>query len=195
MKSWIAITIVAFIAIPIILEAQATDTVAWKAYQNKSGGYEIRYPNALSLSVPSGTSCSNGECQPIEQVVLMGSNSTDGKAGVNSMSFIIQRGINPQHLPIQQWYEALAQRPIQPDWETAIAVGGKSAIRSGPLFKAATVQPIRGKTVSASKGTESANTVYVPLNDTDVLTISIPSSGSALGETFERVLATVTFRK
>jgi hypothetical protein len=80
----------------------------------------------------------------------MGSDSTDVKASVTSMSFIIQRGINPQHLPIQQWYEALAHRPVQPDSETAITVGGESAIRRGPIVKAATVQSGGGNTVSGS---------------------------------------------
>jgi hypothetical protein len=195
MQSWIAISIVAFMAMPIRLEAQTTDTVGWKAYQDKSGGYEIRYPSALFLTVPSGNSCSNGECKPIEEVLLMGSDSTDGKASVTSMSFIIQRGINPQHLPIQQWYEALAHRPVQRDSETAITVGGKSAIRRGPIVKSATVQSVGANTVSSSKGTATDIAVYVSLNDTDVLTISGPSSGSALSETFGKVLTTLTFRK
>ena len=64
------------------------------------------------------------------------------------MSFIIQRGINPQHLPIQRWYEALAHRPVQRDSETVITVGGKPAIRRGPLVKAVTVHTVDGKTVS-----------------------------------------------
>jgi hypothetical protein len=195
MKLCIAIVVVAFMATPTLLEAQTTDATNWKMYHSKSGGYAIRYPNALSLSVPSGNTCSNGECKPIEQAMLMGSDSTAGKASVTSMSFIIQRGINPQHLPIQQWYEALAHRPVQPDSETAITVGGKSAIRRGPTVKAVTVQAVAGKAVSSSKGTAKDFTVYVPLNDTDVLTISIPSSGSVLNEAYGKVLSTLTFNK
>jgi hypothetical protein len=196
MKLWTAIAVVAFMAMPALLEAQTTnvDTAGWKAFRNESGGYEVKYPNTLSLSIPSGKTCQNGECKAVEEVMLMGSDSADGKASVKSMSFIIQRGINPQHLPIQQWYEALAHRPVQPDSETVITVAGKHAIRRGPLVKAVTVHTVGGKTVSSSEGMVPDNTVYVPLNDTDVLTISSPS-GSALGETCAKVLSTLAFTK
>jgi len=196
MKLCTTIAIVAFIATPAVVEAQATDadTAGWKTYRNESGEYEIKYPNALSLSIPSGKTCGDGKCKAIEEVMLMGSDSTDGKASVKSMSFIIQRGINPQHLPIQRWYEALAHRPVQPDSETVITAGGKPAIRRGPLVKAVTVHNVDGKTVSESEGMVPDNTVYVPLNETDVLTISSPSS-SALSEIFAKVLLTLTFTK
>lgn len=196
MKLWTAIAVVAFMAMPALLEAQTidADTAGWKVYQNESDGYNVKYPNTLSLSIPSGKTCRNGECKAIEEVMLMGSDSTDGKASVKSMSFIIQRGINPQRLPIQQWYEALAHRPVQPDSETVITVGGKPAIRRGPLVKAVTVHPVGGTTISSSEGMVPNNTVYVPLNEIDVLTISNPS-GSALGETYAKVLSTLAFTK
>jgi hypothetical protein len=196
MKLWTAIAIVASIAVPAVLDAQTLDagTAGWKTYRNESGAYEVKYPNTLSLSIPSGKTCMNGECKAVEEVVLMGSDSADGKPSVKSMSFIIQRGINPQHLSIRQWYEALAHRPVQPDSETVITAGGKPAIRRGPLVKAVTVHTVNGKTVSSSQGMVPDNTVYVALNETDVLTISIPS-GSALGEICSRVLSTLTFTK
>jgi hypothetical protein len=196
MKLWTAIAIAAFIAVPAVLHAQTTDagTAGWKTYRNESGEYEVKYPNTLSLSIPSGKTCSSGECKPVEEVMLMGSDSTDGKLSVKSMSFIIQRGINPQRLPIQQWYEALAHRPVQPDSEAVITAGGRPAIRRGPLVKAVTSHSVNGKTVSSSEGMVPDNTVYVPLNETDVLTISSPS-GSALGEIYRRVLSTLTLTK
>jgi hypothetical protein len=196
MKLWTAIAVVAFMAIPALLEAHTTgaDTAGWKAVRNESGGYEFKFPNTLSLSTPSGKTCGNGECNAIEEVMLTGSDSADGKATIKSMSFIIQRGINPQHLPIQQWYEALAHRPVQSDSETVITLAGKPAIRRGPLVKAVTVHTVGKKTVSSSEGMVPDNTVYVPLNDTDVLTISSPS-GSALGETCAKVLSTLAFIK
>jgi hypothetical protein len=196
MKLWSAIAIAAFIAVPAILEAQTTDadTAGWKTYRNESGEYEVKYPNTLSLSIPTGKTCRNGECKAIEEVMLMGWDSAEGKASVKSMSFIIQRGINPQHLPIQQWYEALAHRHVQSDSETVITAGGKPAIRRGPLAKAVTVHTVGGKTVSSSEGMVPDNTVYAPLNDTDVLTISSPS-GSALSETYGKILSTLTFIK
>jgi hypothetical protein len=57
-----------------------------------------------------------------------------------------------------------------------------------------TVHTIGGKTVSSSQGMVPDNTVFVPLNATDVLTISNPS-GSALSETYRKVLSTLTFTK
>jgi hypothetical protein len=196
MKLWTAIAMAALIAVPAVLDAQTTDagTAGWKTYRNESGEYEVKYPTTLSLSIPSGKTCMNGECKAVEEVMLMGSDSTDGKPSVKSMSFIIQRGINPQHLPIQQWYEALAHRPVQPDSETVITAGGKPAIRRGPLVKAVTVQTVNEKTVSSSEGMVPDNTVYVPLNETDVLMISSPS-GSALSEICSRVLSTLILTK
>jgi hypothetical protein len=41
----------------------------------------------------------------------------------------------------------------------------------GRLAKAVTVHAVGGKTVSSSEGMVPDNTVYAPLNDTDVLTI------------------------
>lgn len=124
----------------------------------------------------------------------MGSDATGGKVTIKSMSFIIQRGVNPRHLPIQQWYEALAHRPVQPDLETVITVAGKPAIRRGPLVKAIAVHTVGGNPVTSIEGIVPDNTVYVPLNDTDVLTISSPS-GSALGATCAKVLSTLAFTK
>lgn len=196
MKLWTVIAIAAFIAVPAVLDAQTTNagTTGWKTYRNESGEYEVKYPDSLSLSIPSGKTCEKGECKAVEELMLMGSDSTDGKPSVKSMSFIIQRGINPQRLPIQQWYEALAHRPVQRDSETVITAGGKPAIRRGPLVKAVTVHTVDGKTVSSSESMVPDNTVYVPLNETDVLTISSPS-GSAFSEICSRVLSTLTFTK
>jgi hypothetical protein len=61
-------------------------------------------------------------------------------------------------------------RPVQPDLETVITAGGKPAIRRGPLAKAVTVHTVGGNTVSNGEGMVPDNTVYVPLNKTDVLT-------------------------
>ena len=196
MKLWPAIAVMAFATLSAIFEAQATDadTANWKTYRNESGEYEVKYPNTLALSIPSGKTCSNGACRAIEEVMLMGADSTDGKASIKSMSFVIQRSINPQHLPIQQWYEALAHRPLQPDSEAVITAGGKAAIRRGPLVKGIAVQTVGGKTVTSSEAVIPGYTVYVPLNKTDMLTISIPP-GSALSQTCGRVLSTLTFTK
>jgi hypothetical protein len=195
MKLWTSMAVAALIATTLTeAHAAAADTAGWKTYRDATSGYEVKYPRTLSLSIPSGKTCTNGECQAIEEVMLMGADTADGKASVKSMSFTIQRGINPQHLPIQRWYEALAHRPLQPNSETVMTVGGKPAIRRGPLAKAVTVHTVDGKPVSSSEGMVADTTVYVPLNATDVLTISLPS-GSVLGETCGKVLATLTFTR
>jgi hypothetical protein len=78
--------------------------------------------------------------------------------------------------------------------ETKVTAGGKPAIRRGPLVKALTVHAVDGKTVSSSEGMVPDNTVYVPLNETDVLTISSPS-GAALSVICGGVLSTLTFKR
>jgi hypothetical protein len=181
------------LAVPAFLDAQTSDTAGWKTYRNESGEYQFRFPDTLHLSIPTGKTCSNGECKAIENVMLS-SLESNGPGSVKSMSFMIQRGINPQRLPIQQWYEGLAHRPLRPDSEAVATVGGKAAIRRGPLVNAVTVHTEGGKTVSRSEGMVPDDTLYVPLNSTDVLTVSSPS-GSALSETYAKVRSTLTFTK
>ena len=80
MKLLTTIAMVAFIA-TAVLEAQTTDadTAGWKTYGNESGEYQIKYPNALSLRIPSGKTCGDGKCKAIEEVMRMGSDD-DGKS-------------------------------------------------------------------------------------------------------------------
>jgi len=189
-----AIAVGVLLAIPAFLNAQTSDTADWKIYRNESGEYQFRFPDTLHLSIPTGKTCSNGECKAIEHVMLSSLESKDGQGSVKSMSFMIQRGINPQHLPIQQWYEALAHRPLRPDSEAVATMGGKTAIRRGPLVKAVTLHTQDGKTVSRSEGMVPDDTVFVPLNGTDVLTVSNPSD-SSLSETYAKVRSTLTFTK
>jgi hypothetical protein len=49
MKLWATIVMVAFMAMPALLEAQTTDadTAGWKTYRNESGEYEVKYPNTV----------------------------------------------------------------------------------------------------------------------------------------------------
>jgi len=73
-------------------------------------------------------------------------------------------------------------------------VGGRPAIRGDPVVKSGTVHTVDGKIASSSQTTVPNASVYVPLNDTGVLTVSSPS-GSTLGEVLGKPLTTLTFAK
>jgi hypothetical protein len=89
------------------------------------------------------------------------------------MLFTIQRGINPQRLPIRQWYEALAHRPLNSS-ETLVSLGGRPAIHRGPV---------------------PDNATFVPLNETDVLTIAVVDGPPEWTELCDKVVSTVTVTK
>src|SRR5215469_6159913 len=72
----------------------APDMADWQTYRNDAGGYAFKYPGGLSLSIPSGTVCTNGDCKPVEEVMLRRYTPADGS--IRTLQFIIQRGINPQ---------------------------------------------------------------------------------------------------
>jgi hypothetical protein len=172
MRRSIVIAAIAVLLAPAALAAQIndSDTAGWQIYRNASGEYEFRYPDKLKPDLPTGTGCTNGDCKALEDVSLRGQTVTDGKITVRNMLFVIQRGINPQHLPVQQWYEALAHRPLNAS-ENVISLGGKTAIRRGHV---------------------PDNATYVPLNETDILTIAIVDGPPEWTELCDKVLSTVT---
>jgi hypothetical protein len=172
MRRSIVIAAIAVLLAPAALAAQIndSDTAGWQIYRNASGEYEFRYPDKLKPDLPTGTGCTNGDCKALEDVSLRGQTVTDGKITVRNMLFVIQRGINPQHLPVQQWYEGLAHRPLNAS-ENVISLGGKTAIRRGHV---------------------PDNATYVPLNETDILTIAIVDGPPEWTELCDKVLSTVT---
>ena len=102
----------------------------WQTYRNDADGYAFKYPGGLSLSIPSGTVCTNGGCKPVEEVMLRRYTAADGS--IKTLQLIIQRGINPQHLSLQQWYESLAHRPLDPAFERTMTIAGRAAVARGP---------------------------------------------------------------
>lgn len=183
MKRSIIIAVVGFVVAPAALGAQTTDSdmAGWNTYRNESGEYEFRYPDTLKLSIPTGKICTNGDCRAIEEIMLRRLDISDGKSEVRSMQLTIRRGVNSQRLPIRQWYEALAQRPLN-SAETVISVGGKTAIRRGPL-------------VPGREGMVPNNETYVPLNPMDVLDVYVSSGSAQWTELCAKVLSTLTFTK
>ena len=175
MRRSIVVAAIAFLLAPAALAAPTSDsdTAGWQIYRNASGEYEFKYPDKLKLDLPTGTRCTNGDCKALEDVSLRGQTVTDGKIKVRNMLFVIQRGINPQHLPVQQWYEALAHRPLNAS-ESVISLGGKTAIHRGYV---------------------PDNATYVPLNETDILTIAIVNGPPEWTELCDKVLSTVTVIK
>jgi hypothetical protein len=174
MRRSIITALMAFMLVSAALAAQTSDadTASWRSYRNASGEYEFKYPDTLKPSIPTGTRCTNGDCKPVEDVSLRGQTVVGGKITARNMLLTIQRGINPQRLPIQQWYEALARRPLNAS-ETVISLGGKTAIhRAMP-----------------------DNATYVPLNETDVLTIAVVDGPPEWTELCDKVLSTVAVTK
>ncbi len=173
-----------------LLEAQGSEagSAGWKTYRNESGDYEFTYPGTMSLSVPKGETCSGGKCKATEQVMLSGCEGAKG----GLMSFVIQRGINPEHLAIRQWYESLAHRPLDKASEILTSVGGKPAIHRGPLIEGVSAQSDQGKIVSSRKAMLPDDTTFLAINASDVLSISINSTGTKRSEVCARVLSTIT---
>jgi len=171
----------------------APDMADWQTYRNDAGGYAFKYPGGLSLSIPSGTVCTNGDCKPVEEVMLRRYTPADGS--IRTLQFIIQRRINPQHLLVQQWYESLAHRPLDPAFERTVTMAGRTAVARGPLVPGVKGRVEVGKTVSAKEALLEDDTSYVALNDSDILTISISSGPAEWKELCRGVVSTLTFKK
>lgn len=171
-----------------------TDIAEWHVYRDASGEYEFKYPDSLKLDVLSGTRCANGQCGKLEEVSLRGLTVTDGKTVIRNMLFSIQRGINPRRLPVQQWYESLAHRPLNRS-ETIISIGGKFAIHRGPFLRSPSVAIINGRSVSRPEELIPDNSTFVPLDGTDMLTISASDGPSEWVKLCNRVRSGLTFAK
>jgi len=85
----------------------------------------------------------------------------------------------------------MAHRSLSPDMERLVSIGGRQAIRRGPLVPSETVHIVAGHEVSRSSGLSADDTIFVPLNDTDILSISLKSASPALSATFKQVLESV----
>lgn len=158
---------------------------ASQLFRGPSGSYVLEYPSTLKLHMASGRACANGACRPIEQASL------DGPDG--SMTLAIQRDINPKHLAIREWYESLVKRPLEPATESPFSLGGRDAVRRRGLVPGTTVHSINGKEVSRSSALLADDTIFVPLNATDILTIVLRSKSGFGSGNFDRVIDSIRF--
>jgi len=164
------------------------DAADWKTLRNSADDYSARYPATMMVSVARGRGCTDGDCHPIEQMEI-------GLGDGQSMTWAIQRNINPQHLPIRQWYESLVHRALVPKMERLVMVGGRGAIHRGPTAPGITIETLDGKEVSRREGLLPNDVVFVPLNDNDILTILIKAKTPEGKATFDAVLETVRFSR
>lgn len=183
MKARLALLVPATLALSAVPLSSAS--AASQVFRSPSNSYVVEYPSTLKLHMASGRACASGTCRPIEQASL------DGPDG--SMTLAIQRDINPKHLAIQEWYESLVKRPLETATEVPFSVGGRDAVRRRGLVSGAIVRSVNGKVVSRSSALLSDDTIFVPLNATDVLTIVVHPKGESANATFERVIESVRF--
>jgi len=147
--------------------------------------YTVRYPDSFKVVVPKSYACSGQQCRAADELLMSGPEG--------SITFVAQRHINPRALAVQSWYESLAHHALQPASETLIEFGGRQAVRRGPLVPAETVVMKDGKEVSRVVNLVHDETIFVPMNGTDVLTISVHSKSKEGDRTLREILNTLTF--
>lgn len=142
----------------------------WNTYRNVTLGFEFKYPKRFHERRATGTV--NGV--PMERVDFI---VTQTVGAPEDLTFFVQRKINPAGLSAVQWYtDQMTTVPKAPAPRT-LNIGGREAVwyRVASAF---------GQNYS----------FFVPLNKTDILTITFvrPLSEANLDKTFETILSTVT---
>jgi hypothetical protein len=181
-RTWTIVGAAAFVLLDV---PAARAGSKWLILRDPSNSYVVQYPATLKVITPKGEGCANGTCRSIEQVDLSGS---DG-----SIALAIQRDINPKRLSIQAWYELQASRPLQSATESVVVVGDRNAIRRRGLVPAETVHMLNGKEVSRNSTLRADDSIFVPLNPTDVLTIVAHPKSQFASATFDHIIETVRF--
>lgn len=120
---------------------------------------------------------------------------TPADGSIRMLQSTIQRGINPQHLSMQQWYESLAQRPLDPAFERAVTIAGRTAVTRGPRVPGVTGRIEGGKTVSATEALLEDDTTYVALNVGDLLTIYSNPGPTEWKDLCRDVVSTLALKK
>jgi hypothetical protein len=187
----------------------------WQTYSSESG-IEVRYPDTLLPAQTKGTSCIDNVCKPIEDFSLKawapgshlakndflkeGYNPKTGETRKAYVNFGIQRGINKDHQPLKDWYQSMKRKPLDPILEKEITVGGRPAIRRRGASTVYSAKGPVGETVTVGgghgvKGQKPVDTVYVQINDSDLLTISNTYPQTDFDATFEKILSSVQFKR
>jgi hypothetical protein len=167
------------------VDGAAPSTSKWKVMSEAARDYTITYPAGFKVTVPKVQTCSDQQCRATDELLLTGPEG--------SIDFVAQRNINPSALPVQSWYESLAHRAFQPASEALVEFAGRQAIRRGPLVPAETVVMKGGKEVSRALTLVHHETIFVPMNGSDILTISLQPKGSEADGTLTAILNTLTF--
>jgi hypothetical protein len=156
----------------VLASAQAprpVDTSGWKTLRDDTMGFEVKYPATWRVGRSTGT---------LESLVL----GMPAQAGTErvSMQLVVQRGINPRGLPIEQWYADQLTRlnVTTPPPATRTVIGGRPTIR-------------REMTGTLSRHFD----FYTAVKASDIFQVSIlqPTAQVQLDPTHEAVLSTITF--
>jgi hypothetical protein len=155
-----------------MVAAQATppiSTSGWKTLRDDTMGVEVKYPALWRVGRSTGT---------LESLML-GMPAQAGTPRV-SMQLLVQRGINPRRLTIEQWYadQLTRLRVTAPPPATRTVIGGRPAIR-------------REMTGTLSRHYD----FYTAINASDIFQVSVtqPTDSPQLDPTHEAVLSTITF--
>jgi hypothetical protein len=171
MRFYFLINVIVLVILPVIAHAQ---TASWKAYQSQDG-FEVQYPDTLTVKQATGSDCVKTPDKPepvcgFSKSFSLNGVSVDGKN--NSISFFVQSGKNPKQLSIEEWYQS---QPVNPA-KTDIKIDGKPAVHIEHAGKFGTI-----------------HMVYIPINVTDILTITYTSTNPQFDEIYHSILSTIKF--
>jgi hypothetical protein len=145
------------------------DVSDWKIYRNEAMGFETRYPSAWHERSAKATG----------REAAMLSETPQAEKPQLAVQFWVQRKINPQGLPIEQWYADQLRRmngaPL-PTGKTSI--GGRPTIRT-----------------EAVVGLTRQFQFFTSLSRTDIFEITVrqPSSQTELDPTYRTLISSVRF--
>lgn len=145
------------------------DISGWKAYRNETMGFELRYPKSWQVRSVKATG---------PESVMLSETPQAGKAPL-AVQFWVQRNINPQGLPIQQWYaDQLRKMHAAPPPTASTSIGGRPAVR-----------------MEAALGSTRQFQFFTSLNRTDVFEITVgqPASQAQLDRTYGKLISTLKF--
>ena len=145
------------------------DTAGWQTFRADAMGFELKYPATWRIGRSTGTL----------ESVLLGGPAQGGGTHV-SMQLIIQRGINPRELSVEQWYADQLRRfaVSTPPPTTRTVIGGRPTIR---------------RETNGSLGKHYD--FYTAINRSDIFqaTVILPSGHTRLDPLQEAVISTLTF--
>jgi hypothetical protein len=146
------------------------DTSGWKVFRNGEMGFEVKYPPSwrprpVLLTRAEGVRILDG--------------SQAGPGDPLAVQFFVLRKINPQGLPIGDWYAEQVRRlsGARPEM-AATTLGGRAAIRQ-----------------EAAPGPGRRYDFYVAMNTVDILQISLtqPTGEARLDPMYEAIVSTLRF--